>query len=238
VKREAFLDRRARAVRTLKRLGEVMPEARIELDFKTPLELLVAVILSAQCTDKRVNLVTPALFRRYPDANAYAQANDRELQSFIKSCGFFRNKSKNIKAAARRLVESHEGQVPKERAALEQLPGVGRKTAGVVAIHLGHDSAFPVDTHVGRLARRLGFTQETNPDKVELALQELVPGALWNDGHQLLVWHGRRTCFAKKPACDRCQVRGDCPQVGVTTGRKEAKIADLGGRNVNRRSLP
>jgi endonuclease-3 len=202
-------------VRVLKVLGESMPGAKIELDYRTPLELLVAVILSAQCTDKRVNLVTPALFGRYPNARAYAQASDEELQGYIKSCGFFRNKAKNIKAAARALLERHGGEVPTSRESLVELPGVGAKTAGVVAIHLGEDTAFPVDTHVGRLARRLGFTKENDPDKVEAALQALIPRELWRDGHQLLVWHGRRTCFARNPACDRCVVKDDCPKIGV-----------------------
>jgi endonuclease-3 len=197
------------------RLGTTMPEARIELDYRTPLELLVAVILSAQCTDKRVNLVTPALFGRFPDAAAYARATPAEVEPFIQTCGLYRAKAKNLVAAAKALVAEHGGEVPRSREALEKLPGVGRKTAGVVCIHLGGDAAFPVDTHVRRLAGRLGFSSETDPDKVEADLQALLPPERWTQGHQLLVWHGRRTCFARAPACERCAVADLCPQRGV-----------------------
>lgn len=192
-----------------------MPDARIELDYSTPLELLVAVILSAQCTDKRVNLVTPALFRRFPDAAAYASASVQEVEPFIQTCGLYRAKAKNLIAAARALVAEHGGQVPRSRAVLETLPGVGHKTAGVVCIHLGGDDAFPVDTHVKRLAFRLGFSSHVDPDKVELDLQALLPAERWMKGHQLLVWHGRRTCFARSPACERCVVAARCPRKGV-----------------------
>ena len=215
MRRETKAVKQARAVRIFEALARAMPEAKIELDFKTPLELLVAVILSAQCTDKRVNLVTPALFLKFPSASAYAAAQPAELERYIKSCGFFRTKAKSIQSVARTLLEQHHGEVPQRRDALEALPGVGRKTAGVVAIQLGTDEAFPVDTHVGRLARRMGFTKELDPDKVEADLQALVPRALWTQGHQLLVWHGRRTCAARSPACERCGVLTDCPRVGV-----------------------
>ena len=192
-----------------------MPEARIELDYRTPLELLVAVILSAQCTDKRVNLVTPALFQRYPDARAYATADLAELESFIRTCGLYRSKAKNLIAAGQALVERHAGQVPTSRAALAELPGVGLKTAGVVTIHLGGDDAFPVDTHIRRLSNRLGLSREDDPDKVERDLQQLLPPERWAKGHQLLIWHGRRTCTARAPACERCEVAGLCPKIGV-----------------------
>jgi len=192
-----------------------MPDVRIELDYRTPLELLVAVMLSAQCTDKRVNLVTPALFQRFPDARAYAQASEAEVEPFIQSCGLYRAKAKNVVAAARALVAEHGGEVPRSRAELEKLPGVGHKTAGVVCIHLGGDDAFPVDTHVKRLAYRLGFTSQQHPDKVEMDLQALLPPERWMNGHQLLVWHGRRTCFARSPACERCGVAHLCPRRGV-----------------------
>jgi endonuclease III len=192
-----------------------MPDAHIELDYHTPLELLVAVILSAQCTDRRVNLVTPALFQRFPDARAYAAASPTEVEPFIQTCGLYRAKAKNLVAAARALVTEHGGEVPRSRAALEQLPGVGRKTAGVVCIHLGGEDAFPVDTHVKRLAFRLGFSSHTHPDKVEADMQALLPSTRWTLGHQLLVWHGRRTCFARSPACERCPVVELCPQKGV-----------------------
>ncbi len=205
------------------RLQADMPDARIELDYRTPLELLVAVILSAQCTDKRVNLVTPALFQRFPDARAYAGAEPTDVEPFIRTCGLYRAKAKNIVAAARALVEEHAGQVPLRRSVLEQLPGVGRKTAGVVCIHLGGDAAFPVDTHVKRLAYRLGFTTQEDPDKVETDMQAVLPPERWTLGHQLLVWHGRRTCFARSPECGRCVVADLCPKKGVRAAGRGAE---------------
>jgi endonuclease III len=217
VARESSQSKRLRAIEVLERLERAMPDVRIELDYRTPWELLVAVILSAQCTDKRVNLVTPALFQRFPDAAASASASVEEVEPFIQSCGLYRAKAKNLIAAARALVAEHGGEVPRSRALLETLPGVGRKTAGVVCIHLGGDDAFPVDTHVKRLAWRLGFTRHEDPDKVEMDMQALLPSERWMKGHQLLVWHGRRTCFARSPACERCPVAPLCPKKGVTS---------------------
>lgn len=213
-------EKRQRAVAVLDGLEAAMPDARIELDFRTPLELLVAVILSAQCTDKRVNLVTPALFARFPDAQAYARVEAADVEPFIRTCGLYRAKAKNIVATARTLVAEHGGQVPLVRDTLAQLPGVGLKTAGVVCIHLGGDAAFPVDTHVKRLAYRLGFTTHEDPDKVEKDLQALLPRERWTLGHQLLVWHGRRTCFARSPACASCVVAARCPKKGVAAAAK------------------
>jgi endonuclease III len=207
--------KRRRAVQVLDRLEAEMPEVRIELDYHTPLELLVAVILSAQCTDKRVNMVTPALFQRFPDAQAYAAVKPEVVEPFIQTCGLYRAKAKSLVAAAKALVAEHGGQVPRSRETLERLPGVGRKTAGVVCIHLGGDAAFPVDTHVKRLAGRLGFSSARHPDKIERDLQALLPHERWMKGHQLLVWHGRRTCFARSPACSRCVVAELCPKRGV-----------------------
>ena len=215
VVRESKQEKRRRASAVINRLDAHMPNAKIELGYRTPLELLISVILSAQCTDKRVNMVTPALFARYPTAQAYAKASPHELESMIKTCGLYRSKAKNIIAAAQALVQDHGGLVPVSRAQLEALPGVGRKTAGVVTIHLGGDAAFPVDTHIRRLARRLGFTKQTDPDKVELELMELLPATDWAKAHQLLIWHGRRTCFARSPACERCVVAKLCPKIGV-----------------------
>jgi endonuclease-3 len=183
------------------------------------MELLVAVILSAQCTDKRVNLVTPALFRRFPDARAFARANVREVEQLIKTCGLYRAKAKSIVGAAGALVREHGGQVPTTRDALESLPGVGHKTAGVVAIHLGTDEAFPVDTHILRLSRRMGLSRQAHPDKVEEDLRDLLPPARWAKGHQLLIWHGRRTCFARAPECERCVVNERCPKTGVKSAK-------------------
>ena len=214
--RESRESKRKRAGEVIDRLEKAMPEARIELDYRTPLELLVAVILSAQCTDKRVNLVTPALFARFPDARAYAGATPEQVEPFIQTCGLYRAKAKNLVAAARALLADHGGEVPLSRDALAKLPGVGTKTAGVVSIHLGGDDAFPVDTHVKRLAYRLGFTRNTDPDKVEHDMRELLPSTRWTQGHQLLVWHGRRTCMARAPACERCCVAELCPRRGVS----------------------
>jgi endonuclease-3 len=208
-------EEQARAREVVERLGREMPEARIALEFGSDLELLVSVILSAQSTDARVNIVTPALFARFPDARAYAAARPEELWPIIQTLGLFRAKAKSIVAAMRVIAAEHGGRVPRERAALEALPGVGRKTAGVVLIHLGADDAFPVDTHVGRVSRRLGFTRERDPDRVEEKLRALVPRSLWAQGHQLFVWHGRRTCAARAPACERCVVEELCPRIGV-----------------------
>jgi endonuclease-3 len=208
----------ARAREVIARLEREMPEARIALAFKSDLELLVSVILSAQSTDARVNLVSPPLFARFPDARAYASARPEDLWPFIQTLGLFRAKAKSIVAAMRVIDAEHGGRVPRDRAALEALPGVGKKTAGVVLIHLGADDAFPVDTHVGRVSRRLGFTREQDPDRIEEKLRALVPRPLWARGHQLFVWHGRRTCLARAPACARCVVLDLCPRVGVAKG--------------------
>ncbi|MFL5264226.1 MAG: endonuclease III domain-containing protein [Anaeromyxobacteraceae bacterium] len=208
-------EEQARAREVIARLEREMPEARIALEFQSDLELLVSVILSAQSTDARVNLVSPALFARFPDARAYASARPEDLWPFIQTLGLFRAKAKSIVAAMRVIDAEHGGRVPRDRAALEALPGVGRKTAGVVLIHLGADDAFPVDTHVGRVSRRLGFTRERDPDRVEEKLRALVPRPLWARGHQLFVWHGRRTCVARAPACARCVVLDLCPRIGV-----------------------
>jgi endonuclease-3 len=211
-----------RAARVIDRLEEAMPEARIELDFRADLELLVAVILSAQARDVRVNQATPGLFGAFPDAAAYASARPEDLWPHVRTLGLFRNKAKAIVAAARAIVADHGGQVPRTRDALEALPGVGRKTAGVVLVHLGAGHAFPVDTHVGRLARRLGFSSETNPDRVEEDLSALLPPERWGKAHQLLVWHGRRACHARKPDCAGCVVARLCPKVGVVGGARAA----------------
>ncbi len=217
--RETVAERKVRAVNVIQRLGEAMPDARIELDYRTPLQLVTAVILAAQCTDKRVNMVTPALFERYPDARALAGADTPELEKMIHSCGFFRAKAKSLKGMAAAVAEQHGGKVPTARADLAALPGVGPKTAGVVTVHLGGEPAFPVDTHVKRLSRRLGFTRQEDPSRIEEDLQALVPSELWAKGHQLLVWHGRRTCFARSPACERCVVRELCPRIGVARAK-------------------
>ena len=159
--------------------------------------------------------VTPALFARFPGAAAYARARPEELWPFIRSCGLYRNKARSIVGAARALVRDHGGRVPRTREELEALPGVGRKTAGVVLIHLGAGQAFPVDTHVGRVSRRLGLSRERDPHRVERDLMRLLPPERWGPSHQLFVWHGRRICTARSPACGRCPVEALCPKRGV-----------------------
>jgi endonuclease-3 len=206
---------RGRALEVVRRLDLAMPGARIELDFTSDLQLLVAVILSAQSTDRGVNRVTPGLFAAFPDAAALALAEPEQLWPFIRTLGLFRNKAKAIVAAARRIVERHGGVVPRTRAELQALPGVGQKSAGVILVQQGVEQAFPVDTHVGRLARRLGFTRQLAPGKVEAELRALFPMELWAHGHQLLVWHGRRCCTARAPACERCPVALLCPRVSL-----------------------
>jgi endonuclease-3 len=205
---------RARARRPAE-AKRAMPDVRIALDYGDDIQLLVSVILSAQSTDAGVNRATPALFRAYPEAAAYARAAPEELWPFLRSLGLYRNKSKAIVAAMRAIAAGHGGRVPRTREALEALPGVGRKTAGVVLIHLGAAHAFPVDTHVGRVARRLDLTREEDPDRVERDLEALLPEEVWANGHLLFVWHGRRTCRARAPACSRCPVEDLCPKRGV-----------------------
>ncbi|MFN7131529.1 MAG: endonuclease III, partial [Myxococcales bacterium] len=199
-------------------LERAMPDARIELDFQTPLELLVAVILSAQCTDRRVNLVTPALFARFRTPADYARARPEEVEPYIRTCGLFRNKARALVAACRAIVAEHGGEVPTSRAALASLPGVGNKSAGVVALNLTGEPALPVDTHVARLAQRMGLTRERAPDRIERDLQRLLPPETWNKGHHLLIWHGRRTCEARAPRCGACAVAALCPRRGVGRG--------------------
>lgn len=213
--RETMEAKRARAVEILHRLDAAMPEAEIELDYTTPLELVVAVALSAQTTDRRVNMVTPALFARFKTAADYAAVEPADLEPYIKTVGLFRNKAKSLVKLGRALVDRHGGNVPGSRAELAELPGVGNKTAGVVSIHLGTDFAFPVDTHILRLSRRMGLTTQTGPDEVEADLQKLFPRDLWFKGHQLIIWHGRRCCAALRPECHRCVVAELCPKKGV-----------------------
>ena len=185
---------------------QVYPGAHCELNFRNPLELLVATILSAQCTDKRVNIVTPALFQKYRTAKDYANAPQAEFENAIKSTGFYRNK------AMRAIAEEHHGKVPDTMEKLRELPGVGRKTANVV---LGNafekNEGIVVDTHVARLSQRLGLTKQKDPEKIERDLMKLVPREHWTNWSHWLIWHGRRRCFARKPDCSRCEVFQLCP---------------------------
>jgi endonuclease-3 len=199
------------AAMILDRLEAAYPDACVELDFTTPLELLVATILSAQCTDKRVNLVTQSLFRDYPDARAYAEAAPEKLEEAIRSTGFFRQKTKSIQACCQRLVEEHGGEVPEDLEVLTTLPGVGRKTASVVmAVAYGHP-AIAVDTHCRRVSQRLGLTFSKNPDVIERDLAELYPEERWSTISRIFIWHGRYTCKARRPACEDCGVDDLCP---------------------------
>lgn len=197
-------------------LREEYPDAHCELDFDNPFQLAVATILSAQTTDERVNMVTPELFRRFPDADALASAPREEVEELVRSTGFFRNKAKNIQGFARGVMADHDGVVPGTMAALRPLPGVGRKTANVILGNaFGVDEGVVVDTHVKRLAQRLGFSTQTTPDKVERDLMALFPRDRWTLLSHLLIWHGRRVCDARKPACERCVVSHLCPSSRV-----------------------
>lgn len=199
------------AVLALDRLERLYPDATCELDFRTPYQLLVAVVLSAQTTDAAVNKCTPALFARFPGAPSQARAEPGEVEPFIRTIGLFRSKARHLVALSRQLVERHGGEVPGSMEALIALPGVGRKTANVVLSHAFGVPAIAVDTHVGRLARRLGWTRAEDPRAVEDDLMALLPRERWSHGHHLLIWHGRRCCTARAPACGRCPLAEICP---------------------------
>ena len=203
-----------RARRTYRELVATYPDAHCELDFSTPLELLVATILSAQCTDRRVNMVTPAVFARYPRAADYAAADRDELEALIASTGFFRNKTTSIIGMAQAVCERYDGVVPGRLADLVTLPGVGRKTANVVLGNAFDVPGITVDNHFGRLVRRYGWTQETDPDKVEAEVGALFPRRDWTMLSHVVIWHGRRRCHARKPACGACPVAQWCPSYG------------------------
>lgn len=196
-----------RVQKVLDELMALYPEARAELHFSNPYETLIATILSAQCTDKRVNMVTEKLFALYPDACAMAKLEPEELEEHIKSCGLYHNKAKNIVAASRALVERFDGKVPSDRKNLMSLPGVGQKTAGVVLLAAFGDDQIPVDTHVFRVSNRIGLAHADTPEKVEQQLREALPREIWSHAHHLLIWHGRRCCAARNPACERCPLR-------------------------------
>ena len=213
---------RERVARLIEAFPRVYPNAHCELDFRNPLELLVATILSAQCTDKRVNLVTPALFKKYRTAADYAKAPAAALEKAIKSTGFFRSKTKSIRGATSTIVSKFGGRVPDSMENLRELPGVGRKTANVVLGNAFHkDEGIVVDTHVVRLSQRLRLTKHSDPEKIEGDLMKLVPREHWTNWSHWLIWHGRRRCFARKPDCRRCEVFGLCPsgKVFVRTGQ-------------------
>jgi endonuclease III len=214
--RETLRAKTAHLKKIIVALDRAYPDAHCELDHRSPLELLIATILSAQCTDKRVNIVTAELFKKYRSAEDYANAPIAELEQAIKTTGFFRNKAKNIQACCRKLVERHGGKVPQTMEELTQLDGVGRKTANVVLGNaFGTNVGVVVDTHVARLSTRLGLTKQKTPEKIEQDLMTLVPKAQWTLFSHWLIWHGRRRCFARKPDCANCEVLKLCPRTGI-----------------------
>ena len=214
--RETATDRTKRTQTICAKLAATYPDAHSELDYTTPLELLVATILSAQCTDKRVNIVTKELFRVCHTAADYVALPIEQLEDLVKTTGFYRNKAKNIKACCTALVEKHGGEVPKEMDALTALAGVGRKTANVVLGNVfGINEGVVVDTHVTRLSTRLGLTKETTAEKIEDDLVRLIPQKNWALFSHWLIWHGRRRCSARKPLCNGCEIADLCPRIGV-----------------------
>jgi endonuclease-3 len=214
--REPARVRAERAEAICRRLADLYPDSRCSLDFRSPFELLIATILSAQCTDKRVNLVTPVLFARWPDPVRMAAADGDQLEEVIHSTGFFRSKARNIRGCCQRLVDRHGGQVPETLAELVALPGVGRKTANVVlGSGMGRAEGVVVDTHVGRLSRRLGLTRNTDAVRAERDLMAVVPRPHWVDLSHRLIEHGRGVCAARKPRCGACPIEDLCPRVGL-----------------------
>jgi endonuclease-3 len=214
--RESASGRAQRAQLICERLAATYPDAHCELDFTTPLELLVATILSAQCTDKRVNIVTKELFRVCKTAADYVALPIEQLEDLVKTTGFFRSKAKNIKACCTTLVEKHAGEVPADMEALTALAGVGRKTANVVLGNVfGINEGVVVDTHVSRLSTRLGLTREKTPEKIEEELIRFIPRKDWALFSHWLIWHGRRRCAARKPDCGACEIAALCPRTGV-----------------------
>lgn len=202
----------ARTLKIIQALTKLYPEAKAELNFSNPFETLVATMLSAQCTDQRVNQVTETLFRRFPDAYAMAKLDPTELEPYIKSCGLYHNKAKNIINASRVLVEQYAGKVPADRKALMSLPGVGQKTAGVVLLAAFGQDQIPVDTHVFRVSNRIGLAHATTPKAVEEQLSRVLDHSVWSHAHHLLIWHGRRCCYARKPGCERCPLSDELCQ--------------------------
>ena len=214
--RESRDAKRARARKIIRALKKAYPDAKIALHFGNPLELLVATILSAQCTDERVNIVTPALFKKYPAARDYARADAATLEEEVRSTGFYRAKTRSIIAMAKALVDQHGGEVPRSREALVALPGVGLKTANVILGNAFGGQAIAVDTHVFRVCQRLGLARSDDPDEIHDQLTDVLPEKQWTFTTHLVQAHGRRCCFARKPLCPACPVRTLCPWPGKT----------------------
>jgi endonuclease-3 len=212
---ESIADKKVRAKSIYRILSKNYPNVRCELDYKNPYQLLVATVLSAQCTDKRVNQTTPALFKKYNSIKKMAAADLKDLQRLVKSTGFYRAKAKNIKLLSHKILTDFNGKVPSSIEDLVTLPGVGRKTANVV---LGHGFNIPgitVDTHFGRLSRRFGWSDKKDPVKVEFEVGKLIPEKEWTNLSQRLIWHGRRVCHSRKPACGACVLAKLCPAYGI-----------------------
>ena len=213
--RESLANKKIRAKAIYRTLSKTYPNVRCELNYKTAYQLLVATVLSAQCTDKRVNQTTPALFKKYPNPVKMAQADIKDIQRLVKSTGFYRAKAKNIKTLSSKIITDFDGRVPNKLESLITLPGVGRKTANVV---LGHAFGIPgitVDTHFGRLSRRFGWSRSLDPVKVEFEVGKLIPEKEWTNLSQRLIWHGRRVCHSRKPACGACPIAKYCPSYGM-----------------------
>ena len=196
-------------------LTKSYPNVRCELDFKNPFQLLVATVLSAQCTDKRVNQTTPALFKKYKSIKKMANADQGDIERLVKSTGFFRAKAKSIKLLSQKIISDFDGQVPERLEDLITLPGVGRKTANVVLGHAFNTPGITVDTHFGRLSRRFGWSKSMDPVKVEFEVGDLIPQKEWTNLSQRLIWHGRRVCHSRKPACGACSLSKLCPSFGI-----------------------
>lgn len=207
---ESVESKKKRILEIIKRLRKSIPEHKIALKFRSPLELLVATILSAQCTDKRVNMVTDSLFKKYKKAEDYARANLEVFEKEIRSTGFYKAKAKNITGCAKELVRRFSGKVPNRMEDLVTLPGVGRKTANVVLGNAFRIPGIAVDTHVKRITYRLGLTAQTDPEKIEFDLNEIVPKKNWTEFSHLIIWHGRLVCFARKPKCSECPINTLC----------------------------
>lgn len=234
--KESLGDKQKRCRQIIGELRKTYPGAKCSLDHGSAFELLVATILSAQCTDERVNLVTPALFGRFADAHAMAKARLPEVEKLVQSTGFYKNKAKALVECSKAIVEKHAGEVPRTLEELTALRGVGRKTANVVLGNVYGVPGVVVDTHVGRLSRRLGFTKQEDPVKVEHELMEIAPRNDWVDLCHLLIYHGRARCTARKPDCLNCELSALCPRIGVTesTERPARAPAKVSGRSLRR----
>ncbi len=199
------------AIDIVKKLIEAYPDATCSLDFDTPFQMLVAVCLSAQCTDKRVNKTTPCLFAKFSTPKDFANANLEKIEELIHPCGFYKNKAKNLKSAGKKIMESFNGEVPKTMEELITIPGVGRKSANVIMLEaFNNPQGIAVDTHCKRIANRLGFSSEKEPEKIEKDLCELIPKEYWKDVNHILIWHGRNICSSQRPKCNKCPLNKNC----------------------------